>query len=77
MLNALMAPAGKALDMGPHADMWVNPEEGKSEARLSVENKDGEGNSEGLVGEQKVGRGPLGERKHERTRETAVFLGAR
>lgn len=54
MPSALMAPAGRTPDMGPHADMWVNPAEGKSEGRLSAENKDGEGSSEGFLGEQKV-----------------------
>lgn len=58
-----------------HMQTWVNPEEGKSEARLPAENKDEGGNSEGFVGEQKVGRSPLGEGKHEWTREPAV-LGA-
>ena len=75
MPSALMTPAGRTPDMGPHADMWVNPAEGKSEGRLSAENKDGEGSSEGFIGGQKVERSLLGEGKHECTREATV-LGA-
>lgn len=58
--------------MGPHADMWVNPTEGMSEARLSAESKEREENGEGLIGEQKVGRSPLGEGSCEWTRKLAV-----
>lgn len=59
--------------MGPHADVWVNPTEGMSEARLSAESKEREENGEGLIEEQKVGRSPLGEGNCGWTRKPAVL----